>query len=81
MTEINGKWTLTLSGLKEGKRLAKIHRLWEIYLTKYLNIAPDHVHDDAESIEHVITPELEKELEKMLGYPEKDPHEKEIPYE
>jgi manganese/zinc/iron transport system permease protein len=39
------------------------------------------VHDDAESIEHVITPELEKELEKMLGYPEMDPHEKEIPYE
>ena len=81
LTGINGKWTLTLSGLKEGKRLAKIHRLWEIYLTKYLNIAADHVHDDAESIEHVITPELEKELEKMLGYPEMDPHEKEIPYE
>lgn len=81
LNEVNGKWTLTLAGLKEGKRLAKIHRLWEIYLTKHLNIAPDHVHEDAESIEHIITPELEKELEKMLGFPKTDPHGKNISYE
>jgi manganese/zinc/iron transport system permease protein len=45
-----------------------------------MNIAPDHVHDDAETIEHVITPEIEAELEHLLSYPEKDPHNKEIPY-
>lgn len=81
LAEVNGKWSLTSSGLKEGKRLVRIHRLWEIYLTTHLNIAPDHVHEDAESIEHIITPELEKELEKTLGYPQKDPHQKNIPYE
>jgi manganese/zinc/iron transport system permease protein len=39
------------------------------------------VHEDAEAIEHIITPELEKELELQLGYPELDPHEELIPYE
>jgi manganese/zinc/iron transport system permease protein len=45
-----------------------------------MKIDPDHVHEDAETIEHIITPELEKRLEKMLEYPEMDPHEERIPY-
>jgi manganese/zinc/iron transport system permease protein len=57
-----------------------LHRLWEVYLTDYVQIAPDHVHDDAESIEHVLTPELEEELERLLNRPENDPHAKAIPY-
>ena len=28
-------------------------------LAQYAKIAPDHVHDDAEAMEHLITPELE----------------------
>lgn len=71
---------ITLEGLARAKRVVKLHRLWELYLTKYLKIAPDHVHDDAETIEHFITPELEGRLEQLLGYPEVDPHESEIPY-
>jgi manganese/zinc/iron transport system permease protein len=58
----------------------KIHRLWELYLTTHLNIAPDHVHDDADTIEHLLTPELEEELERLLDYPTVDPHQSEIPY-
>lgn len=72
--------TLTKAGITKGQRITKIHRLWELYLTKYLRIAPDHVHEDAENIEHIITPELEEKLEKLLEYPETDPHSKEIPY-
>jgi manganese/zinc/iron transport system permease protein len=75
-----GKWSFTESGFRKGKRVVKLHRLWELYLSTYMKIAPDHVHEDAETIEHVITPELEARLEKMLEYPEVDPHEKEIPY-
>ncbi len=79
--EKEGKyWKFTRSGYDKGKRMVKLHRLWEIYLSEYLRIAPDHVHEDAETIEHVITPELEAELEKILKYPERDPHQKEIPY-
>jgi manganese/zinc/iron transport system permease protein len=75
-----GNWKLTSVGKEKGQRVTRLHRLWELYLTKYLKIAPDHVHEDAESIEHIITPELEKKIEEALGFPERDPHSSEIPY-
>ena len=77
----NQLWYLTNEGKNKGRKIVKLHRLWEVYLTKYLRIAPDHVHDDAETIEHIITPELEEELEKLLDYPLLDPHQSRIPYE
>ena len=73
-------WKLTLAGYEKGKRTVRLHRLWELYLTQYLRIAPDHVHEDAETIEHVITPELERRLEEKLNFPKLDPHQSEIPY-
>ena len=42
-------------------------------------IDPDLVHSDAEAIEHVITPEIEFQLTKELGDPDKDPHSSLIP--
>ncbi len=80
VVKINEAYYLTEKGLEEGKRITRIHRLWEMYLTEKLNIASDHVHDDAEAIEHIITPEIEKRLIELLDKPEKDPHEKIIPY-
>ncbi len=76
----NGYWSYTEAGKIKGQRVVKLHRLWELYLSKYMKIAPDHVHEDAETVEHIITPELEARLEKMLEYPEFDPHEEKIPY-
>ena len=73
-------WLITQSGLNEAKRIIKLHRLWEMYLNQRLKLQPDHVHNDAEAIEHIITPELERQLEKELNYPTKDPHESIIPY-
>ena len=75
----NGKWKFTRAGKNKGQRITRLHRLWELYLTEYLKIAPDHVHEDAESIEHIITPELEKKLEAQLKYPKLDPHDSVIP--
>jgi manganese/zinc/iron transport system permease protein len=63
-------YQLTKEGLKQGERVARLHRLWELYLTEYLRIAPDHVHDDAETIEHILTPELQARLETILGNPD-----------
>ncbi|WMJ74581.1 iron chelate uptake ABC transporter family permease subunit [Cytophagaceae bacterium ABcell3] len=74
------KWMLTNEGFGHGKRVTRLHRLWEMYLSTYMNIAPDHVHDDAETMEHIITPELEQKLEQQLGFPLKDPHDSDIPY-
>ncbi len=73
-------FTLTEEGKNIGQRITRTHRLWELYLTNYLNIAPDHVHEDAETIEHILTPELEKRLEELLRKPEQDPHASQIPY-
>lgn len=73
-------WGLNEVGKDRGQRIVKMHRLWELYLTTHLNIAPDHVHDDADTIEHLLTPELEAELERELNYPKSDPHRSEIPY-
>lgn len=75
-----GNYVLTEIGLSKGRRVTKIHRLWELYLTTHMNVDAANVHDDAESIEHILTPELEKSLEEQLNFPEKDPHDKPIPY-
>ena len=61
------QFSLTDSGIIESKRIARLHRLWEQYLLKRTRVDVDHVHSGAEAIEHIITPEIEKELEKELG--------------
>lgn len=65
------KWRLTGIGKSQGQQVSQRHQLWELYLTRYLKIKPDHVHEDAESIEHVLTPALTKELRKLLVSPTK----------
>lgn len=75
----DGKWRLTEAGLEESSQVVRRHRLWELYLNKRLSLAADHVHNDAEAIEHILTPEVEAQLERELGYPVLDPHESEIP--
>lgn len=60
-------FSLTSEGVKESFRIARLHRLWEQYLLKRTNTDTDHVHSGAEAIEHIITPEIEAELERELG--------------
>lgn len=74
-------YLLTTKGRKEAKRLVRVHRLWEKYLNQHLQIAEDHVHDDAESMEHLITSDIENQLRKSLGSPVLDPHRSIIPYD
>ncbi|MBO6516663.1 MAG: metal ABC transporter permease [Bacteroidia bacterium] len=76
----NGLYETTDEGTKEARAIVRKHRLWELYIARYMHLQPDHVHDDAEGIEHVITPEIERELEKELDFPKLDPHNSEIPY-
>lgn len=74
-------YSLTDLGRVEGRRIVRLHRLWELYLTERLGMAADHIHPQAETMEHVITPEIEALLIKELGAPERDPHQSLIPYE
>jgi manganese/zinc/iron transport system permease protein len=79
LLRIDRNYLLTQTGREEGIRIVRRHRLWEMYLAEELKVAPDHVHDEAESLEHIITPEIERRLEAELNYPAIDPHAKEIP--
>ena len=74
-------FALTEKGRVEGRRVVRLHRLWELYLTERLGMAADHIHPQAETMEHVITPEIEALIVKELGNPEVDPHQSPIPYE
>ena len=60
------RWLLTATGKNKGEDISRLYRLWELYLTQYLKIKPDHVHEDAESIEHIITPALAEELSSLV---------------
>jgi manganese/zinc/iron transport system permease protein len=74
------KIKLTETGRLEAMRVVRLHRLWELYLTQQLKFKEDHIHGTAETIEHLITDELEEALLKELDYPLEDPHAKKIPY-
>lgn len=73
-------WALTDIGVEESRRVVRLHRLWELYLSERMNMPADHVHNTAEAIEHILTPEVEEALLEELGHPELDPHSSQIPY-
>ncbi|MEN0016200.1 MAG: metal ABC transporter permease [Bacteroidota bacterium] len=64
-------WRLTTQGHHLGEAVSQRYQLWERYLREYLKIQPDHVHEDAESIEHVLTPTLVQELNQLLSQHER----------
>jgi ABC-type Mn2+/Zn2+ transport system permease subunit/Mn-dependent DtxR family transcriptional regulator len=70
---------LTPTGHRRAWQVVRNHRLWELYLTNEADYSPDHVHEDAEKIEHILGEDVVRELERQLKYPEFDPHGKPIP--
>lgn len=75
----NKKYRLTPEGVLKSSHIVRLHRLWEVYLASYLGIGKERVHKSAEEMEHIITPELEKELILLLDNPKEDPHKQPIP--
>lgn len=78
--QVGSMYRLTDAGRTAGQRVIRLHRLWEVYLTRYLDLPGDHVHRDAEDMEHLITPEMEMQLSEFLDHPQYDPHQQPIPY-
>ena len=68
---------------EEGRRIAsniiRRHRLAERLLTDFLHIDWSEVHEPACKLEHAISPEIIKNLEKALGHPKRCPHGNPIP--
>ena len=55
------------------------HRLLELYLAEALGMSWDRVHEEAEVLEHAISPELSELIAAKLGNPTHDPHGDPIP--
>lgn len=73
--------TLTANGQKIALKIIRKHRLWEVFLVQKLNFSWDNVHDVAEQLEHIESPELIRALDTFLNYPKFDPHGDPIPSE
>jgi len=67
--ELSGEETVRLSepGFGEAARTTRNHRLWETYLITHADVAPQHVDRDADRVEHVLGPELVRQLEEKLA--------------
>lgn len=74
-----GKISLTVLGKKQAIDIVRKHRLWETFLYKKLEFSWDEVHEVAEQLEHINSTKLIEQLEKLLDYPQVDPHGDAIP--
>ncbi len=74
-----GRFALSEAGALRAKKIVRLHRLWELYLFNELGVNASEVHHSAEEMEHILTPDIERELTFRLGNPKKDPHDQIIP--
>lgn len=58
---------LTDKGVEEASRVTRVHRLWELFLVRRADIAPDHVDRDADDVEHALPAALIDQLEQELA--------------
>src|SRR5690606_17551981 len=70
---------LTLKGIERGNAIIRAQRLWETYQVDKMGMNQEHIHPDAERLEHTLTPDLVNEVEEKLGFPKTDPHGSPIP--
>lgn len=72
---------LTEKGLRIALQVVRRHRLSERLLVDILKMDWDRVHETACRLEHSLTEEVVKHLEKALNYPKTCPHGNPIPNE
>jgi DtxR family Mn-dependent transcriptional regulator len=70
---------LTPAGQAAADSIVRRHRLAERFLVDVLGYAWWRVHDEAERLEHVMTPEMEERFAKVLGEPQTCPHGNPMP--
>lgn len=66
-SSIPGTIRLSESGFGEAARVTRNHRLWELYLINYADIAPSHVDRDADMVEHILGAEMVRHLESEIS--------------
>jgi len=58
--------TLTDAGLAEAAKVTRNHRLWEMYLIEYADVAASRVDRDADAVEHILGERMVATLEAKL---------------
>jgi DtxR family Mn-dependent transcriptional regulator len=71
--------SLTAKGKKEAALIIRKHRLTEMFLVQQMGFGWEEVHQIAEQIEHIQSPDFFDRMDKLLGYPTVDPHGSPIP--
>ena len=64
----------TESGERHAEEIVRRHRLIERFLTDVLGIPWDEVHEEAERLEHAMSPVLEQRMQAAIGGAETCPH-------
>lgn len=70
---------LTEKGKKEAAVIIRKHRLTEMFLVEKMGFGWEDVHEIAEQVEHIHSPEFFEKMDELLGYPKVDPHGSPIP--
>ncbi len=70
---------LTAIGKKEAGIIIRKHRLTEMYLVEKMGFGWENVHEIAEQMEHVKSPDLFNRMDELLDHPKHDPHGSPIP--
>ncbi len=74
-----GAITLTAAGERAALAMVRRHRLIETFLVTQLGYGWDEVHDEAEVLEHACSERMIDAIDRLLGFPERDPHGDPIP--
>jgi DtxR family Mn-dependent transcriptional regulator len=70
---------LTEKGKREASIIIRKHRLTEMFLVQKMGFGWEDVHEIAEQVEHIHSPEFFEKMDELLGYPKIDPHGSPIP--
>src|SRR3978361_1280213 len=66
--------TFTASGAQHAEQIVRRHRLIERFLTDVLGVPWDEVHEEAERLEHAMSPVLEERMLAAIGDAKTCPH-------
>lgn len=78
-TNPDGTLALTVAGRQHALALLRRHRLTERLFTDVLGLDWARAHEEADRIEHAVSPDVEQQLGSQLGEPATCPHGNPIP--
>lgn len=74
-----GDVVLTDDGREHAVSMIRRHRLIETFLVEVLGYEWDEVHEEADRLEHSVSDGLIHRVDRLLGFPARDPHGDPIP--